>query len=265
MSQQNKGSANGNPKVNLDKRLGREFWKMLHVIAVNFPDGAKDGLTQERLRGYFEFFNSLKYVLPRASWRNTWRTVTAAGDTELSWDSFKTVREHRQIARWLFAIHDAVREDLKQPRSKVSYAKLHASYLKYRKGVQPQWRNAKNGNTNNDDVDAIGLQKLKTLLHNRTRAMDEYLRKTYGEEVDAWPRARKVAMRKSHLDQAARWYWHHLSTRAAKVDPDFDKLSVAARRNRLITQFDFEFRLRHQRVANAIRELPGVVTNTLLA
>jgi len=250
-------------KSTQDRELGRLFWKMLHVIAVNFPDGVKDGLTQERLRGYFDFFNSLKYILPRASWRNTWRAITAAGDTELSWDSFKAVREHRQLSRWLFAVHDAVREDLKQPRSKMSYAKLYASYRKYRKGVQPTW---KNKNVNNDSVDdTVGLNKLKALLKTRVRAIDAYLENTYGDDVSTWPRAKKVAMRSSHLDQAARWYWHHLSTRAATINNGFEKLNMAKRRNRILTQFDFEFRLRHQRVANAIRGLPGLVTNSVFA
>lgn len=242
-----------------DRVLGRELWKLLHIVAVNFPDGSKDGLSQQRLKGYYEFFNSLQYVLPRATWRDTWRHITSGGDTELGWTSFQSVRDHRQLSRWLFGVHDAVREDLKQPKSKVSYAKLYAGYRKFRAGS----RNTPN--TSNAHEDREGIEKLKVMLRGRGKALDAYLEKTYGSNVATWTRVRKEAMRKSHIDDAAKWYWLTMSNRVAKIDASFDALSNAQRRNRILTQFNFNYRLRPQRIANAIMGLPGALKNKIIS
>ena len=243
-----------------DRIMGRELWKMLHIIAINFPDGPKEGLSQQRLKGYFDFFNSLRYVLPRSTWRDTWSHATAGGDTELAWGSFQTLRDHRNLSRWLFAVHDGVREDLKQPRSTVSYAKLYASYRKFRKGVR-QSNTTNAGNAEN--VDHLGVERLKVMLKSRAKAMDTYLKSIYGESFVSWPQTRKEAARKTHLTEAAVWFWSTLSNRAAKSNSTFNSLNASQRRNRIITQFDFNYRLRHQRLLNTVYGLKGRVLDTL--
>ena len=242
-----------------DRMLGREVWKLLHIIAVNFPDGPKDGLSQQRLKGYYDFFNALQYVLPRATWRDTWRHITSAGDTELAWNSFQTLRDHRQLSRWLFGVHDAVRDDLKQPKSKESYAKLYAGYRKFRAG-----RVASTNETRNHD-DREGIEKLKTMLRGRVKALDMYLRHIYGAEFETWTRARKEAMRKSHLDDATTWFWADVSNHVAKRNKTFNSLSNAQRRNRILTQFNFDYRLRPQRIVNRLVQLPGVIKNKFVS
>lgn len=241
--------------VKSDAQIGRMMWLLLHIIAANFPDGAKHGLTKQRLQGYFDFFKSLGHVLPRGSWRDTWRRVTAVGSTELDWKTFQTVRDHRQLSQWLFVVHDAVRSHLKQ-KPAASYAELFAMYRKYRENARV--------NAKNRAEDPVGFQKLKTVLQSRPRAMDEYLRHIYRDQVDDWTRARKVAMRKSHLDQAAMWYWDKISNAAAQVNRSFDNLPIAKRRNRVLKQFDFNYRLRPQRVVNAVVSLPGNIKNRIL-
>lgn len=235
--------------------LGRAVWTLLHIIAANFPDGAARGLTQQRLRGYFDFLSSLGHVLPRASWREMWRRVTAVGTTELDWKSFKTVRDHRELSQWLFAVHDAVRHQLSQKKAG-SYAKLYATYRKYRENAKI--------NAKNRAEDPTGLQKLRVLLQSRTRAMNEYLEHRYGDDFAGWTSARKAAMRKSHLDQAAMWYWDTISNRASRVDVSFDDLSVVQRRDRVLKHFDFNYRLRPQRIMNAVVSLPGNIKNKIL-
>lgn len=238
--------------------MGRDIWKVLHVIAVNFPDGKKDGLSEQRLKGYYDFFNSLKYVLPRSAWRETWSHVTAGGDTELSWKSFEFLRDHRNLSRWLFAVHDAVSEDLKQPRSKVSYAKLYASYRKYRKGVRQS-----NMTNVNGIEDPVGIAKLKVMLASRSKAMDTYLATVYGDAYASWPQTRKEAARKTHVTEAAAWFYATLSNRAAKTDATFNSLNVSQRRNRVLTQFNFDYRLRHQRVLNGVYGVKGRILDAL--
>lgn len=242
-----------------DRMMGREFWKVLHTIAINFPDGPAEGLSQQRLKGYYDFFSSLHHVLPRAAWRDAWTHATAGGDTELAWNSFQTLRDHRHLSRWLFAVHDTIREDLKQPKSKVSYAKLYASYRKYRKGV----RQSNTKDANNVDVDPLGVEKLKNMLSSRSKAMDRYLTTLYGAGYASWGQTRKESARKSHLAEAAVWYWTTMSNRAASVDSKFNSLNAPQRRNRLISQFDFDHRLRHQRVMNAVYGVKGRLVNTL--
>lgn len=241
-----------------DRLLGRDMWKVLHIIAVNFPDGPKGGLSQQRLKGYYDFFNSLQYVLPRAAWRDMWRNITSGGETELDWSTFQALRDHRQLSRWLFAVHDAVREDLKQPASKVSYAKLYDEYKKYR-------TNAGGSVTQTMNADTQGIDKLKQMLPRRIRAMDTYLENMYGNEYTTWPRARKDMLRKAHVDDAAKWFWLTLSDRAAKLDSAFNTLTNAQRRNRILSQFQFNYRLRHQRIANSITGFTGTIKNTLLS
>lgn len=239
--------------IRSDRVLGREIWKLLHIIAVNFPD---NGLTNQRLKGYYDFYKSLGHVLPRASWRATWRRLTAVGDTELAWPAFQTVRDHRQVSRWLFGVHDAVRRELKQTTAS-SYEKLYGGYRKYRENAS--------ANAKNRAEDPAGVGKIRALLLTRSKAMDKYLNVIYGGNAAQWPRARKMAMRKSHLDQAAAWYWDAISNQAARTDPGFDELSVAQRRNRILKQFDFNYRMRPQRVVNAIASLPGAIKNSVLA
>ena len=244
-----------------ERLMGRDIWKVLHIIAVNFPDGPKEGLSQQRLKGYYDFFNSLKYVLPRSAWRDTWNHATAGGDTELAWTSFQTLRDHRNLSRWLFSVHDSVRDELKQPKSKDSYAKLYASYRKYRRGVrQSNTTDARNTNT-----DPIGIGKLKALLPSRAKAMDAYLGTIYGATYATWPQARKEAARKTHLNEAAAWFWTIMSDRAAKADPTFNSLDAAHRRNRIVTQFDYNYRLRHQRLMNTVYGIKGSILDRLKA
>lgn len=238
-----------------DRVLGREFWKLLHIIAANFPDGS--ALTQQRLRGYYDFFNSLQHVLPRSSWRTTWRYATSHGDTELSWQGFQTLRDHRQLSRWLFGVHDAVREELRQPKSKTSYANLYTDYKKYREGAT--------GTKTTVPDDPTGVDRLKDLLQTRPRAIDEFLVKLYGTEYSKWTRARKQALRKSHMDDAAKYFWATLSNKASRADNTFNSLPANKRRNRVISQFDFEYRLRHQRIADLLVGLPGALKEKVLA
>ena len=244
----------------VDRMMGRDLWKALHIIAINFPDGKKDGLSEQRLKGFFDFFNSLKHVLPRSAWRETWSHITAGGDTELSWESFKFLRDHRNLSRWLFAVHDGVNEDLKKPRSKISYAKLYASYRKFRKGVRQS-----NLTDTNSVEDPIGIAKLKAMLQTRSKAMDTYLTSIHGEIYKTWPQTRKEAARKSQLTEAAVWFYTRISNHAAKSNSTFNSLNSSQRRNRVLTQFDFNFRLRHQRAMNSVLGVKGRILNALSA
>lgn len=241
--------------------MGQNFWKVLHIVAVNFPDGEKEGLSKQRLKGYYDFFNSLQYVLPRSEWRRSWAGVTGGeGDSKLSWNVFEKLRDHRKLSVWLFGVHDSINKDLRKTPSKISYRDLYASYRRYRKGVG----HSSKTNTNHPE-DAIGLAKMKTMLSRRARAMDTYLVTVYGPSYTDWPQTRKEAARKTHLTEAANWFWTSLSDQAAKSDSTFNSLNVAQRRDRIITQFDFDFRLRHQRVLNTVYGIKGSILDRLQA
>ena len=149
----------------------------------------------------------------------------------------------------------SIRHQLSQKKAG-SYAKLYATYRKYRENAKI--------NAKNRAEDPTGLQKLRVLLQSRTRAMNEYLEHRYGDDFAGWTSARKAAMRKSHLDQAAMWYWDTISNRASRVDVSFDDLSVVQRRDRVLKHFDFNYRLRPQRIMNAVVSLPGNIKNKIL-
>jgi uncharacterized short protein YbdD (DUF466 family) len=242
--------------IKSDESVGRMMWLLMHIIAANCPDGDKQGLTEQRLRGYYDFFKSLGHVLPRASWRDTWRRVTTAGrTTELVWDTFRTIKNHHQLSKWLFVVHDTVRHQLNQ-KPAASYKTLNDTYRKYRENARV--------NAKNRAEDPTGFQKLRGMLKSRPTAMDDYLRHMHGDEFGRWTSARKRAARTSHLDQAAVWYWDKLSNAAARVDQSFDGLNVARRRNRILKDFVFKYRLRHERIMNVITTLPGNIKNRIL-
>lgn len=55
--QQSLDSSNGFPT----KYWGREGWRLIHLAALNFP---LEPVPRETREGYFNFFNSLCYILP---------------------------------------------------------------------------------------------------------------------------------------------------------------------------------------------------------
>lgn len=239
----------------IDKTLGRYVWKVLHAIAINFPDGP--GLTKQRQQAYFNFFNSLKYVLPRKEWRNMWHLVTASGETELDWNNFEKVRDHRIISRWLFAVHDTVRRNLKQSEFK-NYEKLYDGYKKYREGYK--------GKGNASSTDSTGLGRLRTMVRKRPKAIDRYLEHIYGsDEVGTWSRSKLLDQRKLHLDDATEWYWDTLRSQASNVVKGFNRRTIEEQRTRILTMFDHEFKMRIPRLYNAVKTFPGRLKNTLLA
>lgn len=242
-----------------ERLLGAEFWKLLHIVAVNFPDSGH-GLTNQRLKGYYDFFNSLQHVLPRKTWRAMWRQAVASGDTELDWKTFQAVENHKQLSRWMFAVHDAVRKDLGQPRN-TSYKKLYDMYTPFREGA-PSSSSARM-NTNEDRA---GISQLEKLLRTRMHAVDDYLTHVYDPGVvELWSRARKQKMRSEHLRDAAEYFWESISKKFAKTDKGFNKLTEAQRRTRILTNFNYNYRLRHQRVINNVRSIPGRLKNYILA
>jgi hypothetical protein len=232
--------------VETDATLGRAMWHMLHVIAANFPDGKPDGLTQQRLRGYYNFFNSLKHVLPRDSWRDTWRISTSFGEHELSWPRFQVVRSHKELSKWLFGVHDEVRTQLKQPlvggsTSKERTLTWYAKYAQYRSGRAGR---ANSRSTNN----ASGIARIREMISRRTTAMNDFMKIRYPDYA-TWTYARQRATREKHFDEAARWFWSDIRDKLS-ANEGWDSMSVAAQRDAVVTQFNYMYRLHGQKLGN---------------
>jgi len=183
--------------------------------------------------------------------------VTGSGDTELTWEAFSKVRDHKTLSRWLFGVHDAVRAHLGQPRSTISYAKLYEKYKAYRP-------NSGKTNVTNTTENVQGLAKLKSILKTRVKAIDEYLVNAFGDEtVTSWPRVRKEAARKRYIDDAAAWHWQRLDDGLARRNTGYSKMSPEKQRETLLTEFDFQYRRTHQRALNTVRGIPGSLRNYL--
>lgn len=228
-----------------DATLGRAMWHMLHTIAVNFPDNGK-GLTEDRLRAYFDFFDSLKYVLPRKTWQDSWRMVTSVGKGALTWKKFQTVRSHQDLSTWLFYVHDQVRKTLRQPTQgpsepAVRYKQFYQKYAKYRIGNGKHANSGSNYNTN-----AGGTARIKAILARHISAMDTFMAHKY-PDYSTWSRLDKYESRKKHLDEAARWYWTNTRNALSK-NASWNRKNAAAQREEIVSQFQ----RKHRRLRNTI-------------
>jgi len=222
-----------------DAVLGAKVWEVLHAIAVNFPSKGQ-GLSQKRLQGYFNFFESLKYVLPRDSWRTLWKDVTAQSLTQ---EQFKALRQYQQLSRWLVDTHDDIRKILKKGTS--SSKNWTAFYAKkYR--VAGSLRNARvvsngNGNTGTNK-NSIGISILRADLRVRRKPMHAFLSLKFGEdEFKSWTTDKKAKYRAQYLNEAAEYYWVQYMKDGAQRVKYWGSMSLVQKRARVIEQFRTDF------------------------
>jgi len=240
-----------------DATLGRAMWHMLHTIAVNFPDGKGEGLTKQRLRGYYDFFKSLEHVLPREAWRDSWRLVTGMGNDELSWENFQQLRSHKKLSTWLFRIHDEIRKSLRQPMHGPSiptqrYAIFYKKYASYRTGSHG--RNSKS-NTNE-----AGTAQIKAMLAVRVSAMDTFMKQKYPGEYVKWPLARKSRTRLQDLDEASRWFWTQARNALSK-NASWNAKNAVKQQQAIVNKFDYDHRRRRNKIWNGVKAIPIYLQN----
>jgi hypothetical protein len=235
-----------------DDRLGHVIWDALHAIAVNFPDGSADGLTQERLKGYYDFFHSLRYVLPHESWRQKWTVVTTSGNsTKLERDAFiGQMRDHKALSKWLFDVHLAISKLLKKSSKKGDgYASWYAKYAQFR-------RHGKGANSA-VPLNKIGVEKILRLLdhQSRIRAIDEYLVHRIGAKYTRWTVARKRDARRFYLVDAAKYFWRKYYTEEARVN-NFDEMNMNRKREAVMKAFEVGTKSLYRRTLNRVKNIP---------
>jgi hypothetical protein len=228
-----------------DATLGRSMWHMLHTIAVNFPDGKGEGLTTQRLKGYFEFFKSLQHVLPREAWRDSWRMVTGVGDGELTWEAFQTLRSHKKLSKWLFFVHDEVRKSMRRPMQGPSEPVKR--YLHYLKKYEP-YRTGTNGRNDTNSTDEAGTKQIKNMLARRVSVLDKFMGKKY-PDYKTWPVARQYRTRIRDIDEAARWFWANTRNTLSQ-NASWNRKNALKQRQDIVAKFDEEHRRAHRRVLN---------------
>lgn len=209
------------------------LWKVLYTVAAAFPDA----LSEERLKGYFDFFNSLKYTLPTPELRREWIAVTSAGELELSWKTFSKVRGHKKLLLWLFHVHDEI---LKRQGKNV--AKNRAS----RYALLTRGNNApKQKNTNM----TLSLALFKTKISKTKRAIDQFLTLRF-PSFATMSTTRRAKLRQQYIDDAAKYYWKHFSDDIAITNAGFANRSLPERRDIIFAAFDDEFMPLHKRVVD---------------
>ena len=240
-----------------DATLGRAMWHMLHTIAVNFPDGKGEGLTKQRLRGYYDFFKSLEHVLPRESWRDSWRLVTGMGNDELTWENFQQLRSHKKLSMWLFRIHDEIRKSLRQPMHGPSipaqrYALFYKKYASYRTGSH--------GRNSNSNTNEAGTAQIKAMLAKSVSMMDTFMKQKYPDYA-TWPLARKSRTRLQDLDEASRWFWTKTQNTLSK-NASWNAKNALKQRQDIVTKINNDHRRVRDRLRN-LRAAPGIyIRNT---
>jgi hypothetical protein len=88
--------------------IGPLMWKMLYVIAINFPDKA----TEATKKAYWTFFSSLGMVLPRKSWRDNW---SAIAKTVFTPKNYELIGGSKDWVHAVFIMQGALRKILNQP------------------------------------------------------------------------------------------------------------------------------------------------------
>lgn len=246
-----------------DDALGRKIWEVLHAIAINFPDGAKQGLTKKRLASYYNFFHSLEDVLPRSQWRKSWKLATSHGEGELTQTKFQAVRDHTRLSRWLFFVHNEVNKMLKKPVQ--GYSALFAKYKPYRTPGQTPKGNTPakpSSNTAAAAKNTAGVQRLKQLLRSRNSAKNEYLEYKFGPEYAGWPYSRKQTARRTYLDDAAAWHYARAYSNSTK-NKDWANMNATRRRDAAVTRFDYDHRRLRSKAYNAVAK-PFLFAGNLL-
>lgn len=104
-------------------------WPFLHMISLNFPVRP----TAEDRRRYLGFFQSLQWVLPCKSCRESYaKFITARGKpTELT---LRTVKDRESVARWMYAVHCAVSNRIGKETT-VSFEGMCRKFERFRAGV----------------------------------------------------------------------------------------------------------------------------------
>lgn len=220
--------------TDVDAKLGAMVWEVLHAIAANFPTDA----SEERKQGYYNFFDSLEYVLPRASWRNTWRNITSAGTGKMSQKAFMTLKGPERLSIWLFHLHDAVRAKLGKPRT-ANMQKWYTHYQIYRRGGTV----AKAANV---VANASGVSQIRQMLARRKRPMDEFLMHKY-PDYSSWKVPRKQQARLRHREEAARWFYSEIAAEQAKTVTGWSSMPLAQRRESIVSRFNSEYTRARQR------------------
>ena len=235
------------------------LWTVLYKIASGFPDSK---LSQERLKGYFTFFDSLRYTLPTPELRKFWSATTASGNSELTWDAFSRVRSHKEVLRWLFHVHDEVVR-MQGKKVTTSFAERYARITKGTNNTKQKEVNMKHTEPIMNTGTAIALARLKARIKTRARAMDEFLT-TRVQGFEKISRARKLKLREQYLDDAAKFYWNMISDHLSATNTNFTKRSVRDRASMIIEAFDEQFMLRHQRAVSTIASMPGTFLESVL-
>jgi hypothetical protein len=223
------------------ERIGELFWKMLHIVAINFPSKAQ-GLTAKRLKGYFYFFRSLEHVLPFTEWRNTWREVTRPNQPgALVWKesrnqrSFKNMRTHKELSTWLSGRHNAIRRLLGQRITGSPDTWFRAYSEQYRK------INGSGGNVafQNNQYDSGTISDLEARLQKSDAMMHAYLKAVWGDDT-YFARSPQVIEKalKDNVKRAAKWYYQALYTQEWKTNASFKAKSAANKGKHILYAFD---------------------------
>ena len=80
---------------------GQNFWLVLHCIGLNYPVTP----TLEQKKHYLQFFQSLQWVLPCKSCRESYARFITRGKTKLC---LLTMTSRESVARWVYDLHNAV-------------------------------------------------------------------------------------------------------------------------------------------------------------
>lgn len=224
-----------------DAALGAKIWDVLHAIAINFPDKG-EGLSTPRLQGYYNFFSSLKYVLPRDSWRRMWKDATARSLTE---EEFKKARHHKQVFRWLSEVHDDVRRALGKPV--VEGKNWYPHYKKYRSSG-----GSGSSANNNQNTNALAVATIEKMLRRRVSSMDAYLEIKFGPSYSTWDVARKKRQRDLLAKEAATYYFRMYTKLAAQNIKGWNQMSQPQRREHVIATFDKEHERTRQAIARTV-------------
>ena len=80
---------------------GPPGWVFLHFIALNYDE--------KRSNRYFQFFNSLKHVLPCGKCRDNYTKIITSGPLKLKMNILKS---RKTLNYWLFKVHNKVQRDI---------------------------------------------------------------------------------------------------------------------------------------------------------
>lgn len=226
------------------------IWDALYALAINFPDGADQGLTQQRLKGYYDFFMSLRHVLPTQEARTAYKFATSSGDGELTWEKFAKVRTHKELSRWVFYVHDHM--SAKPPS--IGYVQRYKLFSKYRQG-------SPNGHDTNNTIHSGGLKKI---LLTRPTSIDLFLKEKFPDEFTEWTRKHQVSMRTKYIDDAVKWYWKRSHDHLLSKNSNFNAKSSTQKRELIEANVRYSTRANPRRIINRVAGIPGAFVNKVL-